>query len=101
MRQYIQSNRSAGPTHVLAPFSTWRIDARTDMLRHMTTATLLWGLLFSSIGIGLFIYGKRQAAPVPLICGIALFLFPMFVTNTMLLVGVGVVLTALPYFFRI
>lgn len=67
----------------------------------MTTASLLWGLLFGSIGIGFFVYGKRQAAVVPLMCGVALLLLPMLVSNTMLLVGAGVVLTALPYFFRL
>lgn len=67
----------------------------------MTTASLLWGLLFGSIGIGLFIYGKRQAAPVPLLCGLGLLVFPMFMTNTTLLVGLGVALTALPYFYRV
>ena len=29
----------------------------------MDTGLLLWGLLFSSIGLGYFIYGKRQQAP--------------------------------------
>ena len=42
------------------------------------TAALFWGLLFSSIGLGYFIYGKRQHASVPLVCGIALMVFPYF-----------------------
>ena len=33
------------------------------------TAALFWGLLFSSIGLGYFIYGKRQQAPGPLVSG--------------------------------
>ena len=44
----------------------------------MDSATLLWGLLFGSIGAGYFIYGKKQRAPVPLVCGIALMVFPYF-----------------------
>ena len=63
-------------------------------------ATLLWGLLFSSIGLGFAIYGRRQGAVVPLICGVALMVYPYFVSNVMLLVGIGVVLIAIPYFIR-
>jgi hypothetical protein len=63
-------------------------------------STLLWGLLFSSIGLGFSIYGRRQRAVVPLLCGIALMVYPYFVANVMLLVGIGVVLIAIPYFIR-
>jgi hypothetical protein len=65
------------------------------------TAVLLWGLLFGSIGLGYFIYGKKQRAVVPLVCGLGLMIFPYFVPNTMLLVGVGAVLIAIPYFLRL
>jgi predicted membrane protein len=65
------------------------------------TAVLLWGLLFGSIGLGFFIYGRKQRAVVPLICGLALMVFPYFVSNTMLLVGIGAVLIAIPYFLRL
>jgi hypothetical protein len=64
------------------------------------TAVLLWGLLFGSIGLGYFIYGKKQRAAVPLVCGLGLMIFPYFVPNTMLLVGVGAMLIAIPYFLR-
>jgi hypothetical protein len=62
---------------------------------------LLWGLLFSSIGLGYFIYGKKQKAVVPLVCGVALMVFPYFVPNALLLVGIGVVLAAVPCFLRL
>ena len=64
------------------------------------TGVLLWGLLFGSIGLGYFIYGKKQRAVVPLVCGLALMVFPYFVPNTILLVRIGVLLTAIPYFLR-
>jgi hypothetical protein len=64
-------------------------------------AWLLWGLLFGSIGLGYFIYGKKQRAVVPLVCGLALMLFPYFVSGTLLLVGIGAVLMAIPYFLRL
>ena len=64
-------------------------------------AQLLWGLLFGSIGLGFFLYGRKQRAVVPLVCGLALVIFPYFVANVMLLVGIGVVLMAIPYFLRL
>jgi predicted membrane protein len=67
----------------------------------MDTSSLLWGLLFGSIGLGFFVYGRRQKAVVPLACGVALMIFPYFVSNTILLVLLGVALIAIPYFVRI
>jgi hypothetical protein len=67
----------------------------------MSTATLLWGLLFSSIGIGYSLYGKKQRAVVPLVCGLVLMVYPYFVPNTIVLVLIGVVLSAVPYFVRL
>ena len=67
----------------------------------MNTSSLLWGLLFGSVGLGFFMYGKKQKAVVPLACGLALMVFPYFVTNTLLLVLIGFALIALPYFFRV
>ena len=64
-------------------------------------ATLLWGLLFGSCGLGFFIYGKKPKAVVPLACGVALMVYPYFVSNVMLLVGMGVILVVIPYFFRL
>jgi predicted membrane protein len=62
---------------------------------------LLWGLLFGSIGLGLFMYGRKQKAVVPLICGLVLMFFPYFVSNTILLVAIGAALIAIPYFVRL
>ena len=67
----------------------------------MTTAILLWGVLFSAIGLGFFIYGRKQRQIVPLLCGLALMVYPYFIANTLALVLVGTVLTALPYFVRL
>ena len=65
------------------------------------TAWLLWGVLFGSIGLGYFIYGRKQRSVVPLICGLLLMAFPYFVTNLVLLVSIGVVLCAIPYCLRL
>ncbi len=67
----------------------------------MNTSSLLWGLLFGSIGLGFLIYGRKQRAVVPLLCGLALMIFPYFVSNTILLVAIGIALIAIPYFVRL
>jgi hypothetical protein len=61
---------------------------------------LLWGLLFSSIGLGFFLYGKKQRSVVPLVCGLVLMIYPYFIPNVVVLVAIGVALTAVPYFFK-
>ncbi len=65
------------------------------------TAQLFWAMLFGAIGLGFFVYGKKQKAVVPLLTGIALFVFPYFMPNVYILVIVGAILVVLPYFVRI
>jgi hypothetical protein len=67
----------------------------------MDVAVLLCGVLFSAIGLGFFIYGKRQHAPVPLACGLVLMVFPYFVSSVWVMVLVGAALMAIPYFLRL
>jgi hypothetical protein len=67
----------------------------------MGEASLWWGLLFGSVGLGYLVYGRRQKAAVPLLCGIALIVFPYFVANVWAMVLVGALLLALPWFARI
>jgi predicted membrane protein len=76
-----------------------RVLGRANRISHIQSL-LLWGLLFSSIGLGFFIYGRRQRVVVPLVCGLALMVFPYFVANVALLVGIGIVLITIPYFLR-
>jgi ABC-type Na+ efflux pump permease subunit len=64
------------------------------------SSMMLWSVLFGGIGIGYFIYGKKQKAVVPLLVGLALFVFPYFMPNVTLLLLVGLVLVAIPYFIK-
>jgi len=66
----------------------------------MNTSLLLLGVLFGSVGLGYFLYGKKQRAVVPLVCGLALMVIPYFISSTALLVMVGAVLSGIPYFVR-
>jgi membrane protein DedA with SNARE-associated domain len=67
----------------------------------MGQAQLLWGLLFGSIGLGFLVYAKQQRAVVPLVAGLALSIYPFFVSNVVAIVLIGLVLTMLPYFIRL
>jgi hypothetical protein len=64
-------------------------------------ALLLWGVLFSSIGLGFFIYGRKRGSIVPLLCGLALMVYPYFVSSSLAMVGIGAALIAVPYFVRL
>ena len=65
------------------------------------TSQLIWGVLFGAIGVGFFTYGKKQRAVVPLFTGIALCVFPYFVSNVYGLVAIGALQMAVPYFVRL
>ena len=45
----------------------------------MNATQLFLGVIFSSIGLGYFIYGKKQKMTVPLVCGLALMFFTYFI----------------------
>lgn len=65
------------------------------------SSQLIWGVIFGAIGLGYFVYGRKQRAVVPLVVGISLFIFPYFISNVYMLVIVGSILVAVPYFIRI
>ena len=64
----------------------------------MTMNSLLFAMLFGSIGFGYFVYGKKQQHFPALLAGLALIIFPYFVSNTYALVVVGLGLMAVPFF---
>ena len=63
--------------------------------------SLLLSVLFSSIGAGYALYGKKQRQVVPLLTGIALCVYPYFLSNGYAMVVVGILLTAVPWFIRL
>jgi len=64
-------------------------------------AIMVWSVLFGGIGIGYFIYGRKQKAIVPFCIGLLLFVFPYFMSSVAMLLIVGVILVAIPYFIKI
>jgi hypothetical protein len=63
--------------------------------------TLLVSVLFSSIGAGHFLSGRKQAQVIPLLTGIALCVYPYFLSNGYAIMIVGLLLTALPWLIRL
>ena len=66
-----------------------------------SSSIMLWSVLFGGIGIGYFMYGRKQKAIVPLCTGLALFVFPYFIFSVTMLLIVGVILVAIPYFLKV
>ena len=65
-----------------------------------TPAQLFWGVIFGAVGTGYFIYGKKQQAFIPLCTGMILCVFPYFISNIILMVLVGFILMAVPFFIK-
>lgn len=63
----------------------------------MNPTSVIIGIFTGAIGVGYFVYGKRQAKFVPLIAGMMLCVYPYFVDNVLWLVLVGVALMAAPF----
>jgi len=69
-------------------------------LGNFSPSNLLAGLIFGSIGFVAFIYGKKIRSFRPMIIGIVLMIYPYFISGTLFLYLIGIVLTASLYFWR-
>ena len=65
-----------------------------------SSANLIGGLLFGSIGFVAFIYGKRMHLWKPMLCGIGLMVYPYFIGNTAIMYAIGIVGSAALIFMR-
>ncbi|MBO9716479.1 MAG: hypothetical protein J7507_06630 [Pseudoxanthomonas sp.] len=66
----------------------------------MDSSILLLGVLFGAVGFGYFWYGRKQRAPLPLVCGLALMALPWFFSSAVLLALLGAGLCAIPWVWR-
>jgi len=67
----------------------------------MPSGPALFGsLIFGVIGLAAFLYGKRSVLIVPMVMGMALMVFPYFVSSTWLLYTIGFALTVVCWYFR-
>ena len=66
-----------------------------------TPALLALNLLLGAFGLAYFVYGKKNGAIVPLICGVCLMIFPYFISGLVPLLLVGLILILLPRFIQV
>ena len=67
----------------------------------MDTTELMIGVMAGALGLGYFVYGKKQGMFMPMVCGAALCVYPYMVSGLLLTCLVGIVLLALPFFVRV
>ena len=63
----------------------------------MNATSLAIGIFTGAIGMGYFIYGKRQTRFAPLLAGMALCVYPYFVDSILWLIVIGAALMVLPF----
>jgi hypothetical protein len=59
---------------------------------------LLFSFLFGTVGMGLFMYGKKAGKIPHLAAGLALMTCPYFIPNVIAMASVCIVLALLPFF---
>ena len=65
-----------------------------------TFGYLMLSTVYSTVGLGVFIYGKNQQRAVPLLVGLALMVVPFLLTNLWLMSAASLGLLAVAYFLR-
>ena len=66
----------------------------------MTFTNLMGGILFGTIGMVAFGYGKKQCHFKAMGIGVALMVYPYFIPNTIAMYLVGIALTAALFIFH-
>lgn len=66
----------------------------------MNTSMLILSLIYGAIGMGYFVYGKRQQKATPFVSGIGLCICPYFSSNIIILGLIGLLLIIVPFIFR-
>jgi len=63
----------------------------------MTATSLFISVIAGAIGMGYFMYGKRQVRYAPMISGMILCVYPYFVSSTLWLCVIGLGLIVAPF----
>jgi hypothetical protein len=61
----------------------------------LSANALLASLLVGSVGLGFFAYGKKQRRGPHLAAGVLMMVYPYFVSNVPLMLGIGAALVGL------
>jgi hypothetical protein len=66
----------------------------------MDTGVVMLSLLFGSVGLGMFMYGRKAGRVIPLGAGAILMILPYFITNLLAMTLVCCALMASPWIIR-
>jgi hypothetical protein len=64
------------------------------------STSFVLSVVLGLVGMAYFSYGKKLGKPLSVGCGLGLMVFPYFVSSTGVLLGLGGVLSALPFLIR-
>jgi hypothetical protein len=59
--------------------------------------SLVVGIIAGAIGMGYFVYGKRQAKFTPMLSGVLLCIYPYFTDSMLWLAAIGLILVVAPF----
>ena len=65
-----------------------------------TPSSIFAAIFFGAVGMGAFVHGKRSGLAKPMIIGVALMVYPYFVSETWVFFSIGALLCFLLYLFR-
>lgn len=67
---------------------------------NFSAANLIGGFVFGSIGFVAFIYGKRMNLWKPMFLGLALMVYPYFISDDKIMIVIGIFGSAALFFVR-
>jgi hypothetical protein len=67
----------------------------------LSATTLFIGLITGAIGLGYFIYGKKQSLLIFMLSGVVLMIYPYFLSSPWTLVGIGLCFIILPFIIKL
>jgi hypothetical protein len=66
----------------------------------MDMTSLMLSMLFGTVGLGFFMYGRKMGEILPMGVGVALMVCPYFIANVAVMLVVCVLLSAVPFVVR-
>lgn len=83
-----------------SPLNPAALIADTVSMFDFSTSSLLAGLLVSSLGAGIFLYGKATKKFMPLAVGGAMSIYPFFITAAWMMFSLTAALCVVLYMYR-
>ena len=65
------------------------------------TNILIFNVIFTSFGLGYFLYAKKNKKAISLLSWIILMIYPYFITDLFYLIWIGVILLVLPFIIKV